>query len=301
MSMKKRCRPLLKRNEAGFTLIELVVAIGISSLLCIITLAIFNDVQTNSSQQVEFNLLQQNQRGVLAIMERELRLIGMDRNPDPVNELETFRVTDARWYRITAPGTASVPDNAAPFGSPALQFTVDLDGDLTVDANETITYLLYDRDGDGDPNVFDLARSETNAGPGQVSGRQVLVEGVQALEFAFAFDADDNNQIDRAVVVAGEPPAIVWAMDSNNDGLLDSDLLGAGLNTYSYENGSAFPATVRPQDIRAVRVWILGRSLRPERSYVDRHQYSVGSRVLGPFNDNFRRWLISEIIHCRNL
>ena len=301
MHINKDHRPLAKLNRAGFTLIELVVAIGISSIFCAISLAVFSDVQTSSSQQVEFNMLQQNQRGVLAIMERELRMIGMDRNPDPVNDLETFRVMDVRWYGITAPGTTSVPDNTAPFGSPALQFTADLDNDLTVDADETITYLLYDRDGDGDPNVFDLARSQTNAGTGQVAGRQILVEGVQALEFAFAFDADDDNQVDRAVVVAGQPPAIVWAMDSNNDGLLDSDLLGAGLNTYNYENGGAFPATVRPQDIRAVRVWILGRSLRPDRNYLDEHQYSVGSRVLGPFNDNFRRWLISEIIHCRNL
>ncbi len=299
MHINKYYRPLVKLNRAGFTLIELVVAIGISSVFCAISLAVFSDVQTNSSQQVEFNMLQQNQRGVLAIMERELRIIGMDRNPDPVNELESFRVMDVRSYGITAPGTTSVPDNT---GSPALQFTADLNGDLTVDADETITYLLYDREGDGDPNVFDLARSQTNAGVGQVNGRQILVEGVQALDFAYAFDADDDNQIDRAVVVAGEPPAIVWAIDSNNDGLLDSDLLGAGLNTYNYENGGAFPATVRPQDIRAVRVWILGRSLRPDSKYVDRHEYSVGRGMpMGPFNDHFRRWLISEIIHCRNL
>jgi len=291
MKIKRKDMSLREAHPAGFTMIELIIAIFVASVLFVMLLRVHDNIQNSSSQQIEFNMLQQNQRGVLAIMERELRMIGMDRNRSNV-----FGVTDLRRYDVTAPGTAAVPDNT---GSPVLQFTIDMDDDMTVDANETITYLLYDRNGDG--TVFDLARSETNAGANQVAGRQLLAEGVEALEFAFAFDADGNDEIDRAVLAAGEPPSIVWAIDSNNDGLLDADLLGTPLNTYAYADGRPFPATARPQDVRAVQVWILGRALRTDRKYVDQHQYSVGSRVLVPFNDHTRRWLLSEIIHCRNL
>lgn len=269
-------------KPAGFTLIELLVAIAVSGVVLSSMGVLYIHTQESSAQQVELSRIQQNLRGVLAIMEREFRMIGQD-----YTQSASFGVTDVRRFSITPPGTdANVDAN----GSPVLRMTLDLDNDGQLDAGETITYLLYDRDGDG--VLFDLARATSatpNPGVGVVSDqrRQLLADGIEALEFAYAFDNDGDGQIDRTA-----PPGndIIWAVDGNNDGQLNSDLLGAPLGY-----------TVPPPNIRAVQVWVLARTMRPIRKYSNPKQYSVGTQVIGPMNDPFRRWMLTEILHCRNM
>jgi prepilin-type N-terminal cleavage/methylation domain-containing protein len=268
-----------KRAQFGFTLIEVMVALGIFSVLLIVILKVETQINNHSIQQVELATLQQNLRGSLALMERDLRMIGMD-----WTHSGNFGVTDVRSYAITDPSIDASPDNSA-IGSPILRISLDLDDDGELDGNETITYLLYDRNADGQP-PFELARSTTNPGANTVSNRELLAEGIERLFFAYAFDRDQNGSIDRT-----PPPNnnILWAIDTNNDGLLDADLLNVALGY-----------TVPPMDIRAVQVWILGVTQHGTPDYVNRHQYSVGNQVVGPPNDRFRRWMVTEILHCRN-
>jgi hypothetical protein len=237
-------------------------------------------MNNHSIQQIEMATLQQNVRGSLALIEREIRMIGMD-----WMQSSSFGVTDVRSFAITDPSIDASPDNSAN-GSPILRMSLDLNDNGLLDADETITYLLYDRNSDGRP-PFELARSTVNTSVNTVSNRELLAEGVERLFFAYAFDRDQNGSIDRT-----PPPdnAIIWAIDTNNDGLLDSDLLNAPLGY-----------TVQPRDIRAVQVWILGVTKQGTTDYVNRHQYSVGNQVVGPHNDHFHRWMVTEILHCRNL
>ena len=279
------------RNQLGFTLVELLITMAISAIVLTGIYTVLEDLRKSSIQQVELSTLQQNQRGALAIMERELRLIGMDMQQS--NQFNPqFHVTDVRKFQITAPDTDANLD-VTPTGSPILRMSLDLNDNQTLDGNETITYSLYDRDGDGQA-PYELSRSTDNtAGPDVISGpeRELVAEGIDAIGFAYAFDADDDGEIDRKVLVPGEPPAIIWAVDTDNDGRLDSDL-----------GNNLLPAPVRPEAIRAVQFWILGRVQRPDPSYVDKKSYSVGAGLpKGPYNDHFRRWLLSEIVHCRNL
>jgi hypothetical protein len=275
--------PNIFRNQCGFTILELFIGIVISAITITAGLKIFDHMQNSSVQQVEISMLQQNQRGVLTILERELRMIGMD-----MNQSKIFGITDVRKFTITNPGVDAMPSAA---GSPILRMTMDLNNDKIINAGETITYALYDRDGDGQP-PFELARSTADSGPDLINGRQLLAEGIEAIGFAYAFDADGDGIIDRQVLVPGDPPSIIWAVDSNNDGLLDADLAGGAL-----PGGGTVPTSA----IRAVQFWILGSSQRPDSSYVNTNQYSVGDLPFGPRNDHFRRWLLSEIVHCRNL
>jgi prepilin-type N-terminal cleavage/methylation domain-containing protein len=268
------------RAQSGFTLIEVVVALGISSLLLLVFLKVQTQMNNHSIQQVEIATMQQNLRGSLSLMEREIRMIGMD-----LMRSANFGVTDVRSFAVTEPSVDASPDNSAD-GSPILRMSLDLDDDGQLDGNETITYLLYDRNGDGRP-PFELARSTTNPGADTVSGRELLAEGIERLAFAYAFDRDQDGSMDRTA-----PPGnnIIWAIDSDNDGELDADLLNVPLGY-----------TVRPADIRAVQVWILGVTKHGTSDYVNRHQYSVGNQVIGPLNDHFHRWMVREILHCRNL
>jgi prepilin-type N-terminal cleavage/methylation domain-containing protein len=271
------------RNQWGFTLIELMIGIVVSAITITAGLKIYDHMQNSSVQQVEISMLQQNQRGVLTILERELRLIGMD-----MKQSKKFGITDVRKFTITSPGVNATPSAA---GSPILQMTMDLNNDKIINAGETVTYALYDQDNDGQP-PFALARSTAYSIPNLINGRQLLAEGIQAIGFAYAFDADGDGIIDRKVVVPGDPPSIIWAVDSNNDGLLDADLAGGAL-----PGG----VTVPTKAIRAVQFWILGMAQRPDSSYTDTNTYSVGGQPPIIPNDQFRRWLLTEIVHCRNL
>ena len=270
-------------NQLGFTLIELFIGIVISVIAITAGLKIFDHMQNSSVQQVEISMLQQNQRGVLTILERELRLIGMD-----MNQSNIFGITDVRKFTITNPGVDATPSAA---GSPILRMTMDLNDDKSIGPGEIITYALYDRDNDGQP-PFELARSTATPVTDEINGRQLLAEGIQAIGFAYAFDADGDGIIDRQVVVPGDPPSIIWAVDSNNDGLLDADLSGAAL-----PGGGTVPTSA----IRAVQFWILGMAQRQDSSYTNTNVYSVGDQPPFVPNDQFRRWLLTEIVHCRNL
>jgi len=268
-----------KQHPSGFTLVELLVAMANTGIVLTAFYAVFDNLQSSSLQQVEIANMQQNQRGALAIMEREFRMIAADRGLTG-----QFRVTDIRRYNITQPGTTATPDNSAA-GSPILRFTVDLDNDGLLGANETVTYLLYDRDGDP-ANGFDLARSVFNAGNGLVRQRDLLAESIDAIEFAYAFDQDLDGRIDRT----GANDDIIWAVDTDNDGLLDADTANAALGF-----------TVQPNMIRSVRVWILGRAQRGDDAFDNDETYTLANRILPQYNDNMRRWLINQIINIRNL
>ena len=276
-------RPLYKMKSGplsgsiGFTLVELMIAMVISAIVISSATWIYIHIQTSSAQQVEISTIQQNLRGVLAIMESELRMAGEDRTLS-----FSFGVTDVRHFSITEPGTDAIPD-ASGSGSPILRMTLDIDDDGILDANETVTYSLYDKDGDGD--LLDLARSTTFPGVDVISGRQLLAEGIEAIGFAYAFDNDDDGEIDRT----GAGNDIIWAVDSDNDGSLDADLLLVNLGYI-----------VPPANIRAIQIWILARANRPDPKYENTHQYSVGTLNITP-NDSYRRWLLTEVIHCRNL
>jgi prepilin-type N-terminal cleavage/methylation domain-containing protein len=276
---------ILKETK-GFTLVELLVGIVISAIVITATMKIYTHMQNSNLQQVEISLLQQNQRGALAIMERELRLIGMDRD-----RKKGFDVKDVRRFSITEPGTDAIPDASAT-GSPILRVAMDLNDNGTIDVGETITYALYDRNNDKHA-PWELCRSTTLVNKNAISGRQMLAEGIEAIGFAYAFDWDNgtpDGKIDRVVVNPGDPPSIIWAIDSNNDGVLDAD---PGGNPLGY--------TVPPANIRAVQLWILGSAQRPDPTYLNSNLYSVCNNPPFTPNDHFHRWLLTEIIHCRNM
>jgi hypothetical protein len=259
--------------------VELLITMAVSSVVLTIVTGFYALTLKHSTQQIATGKLQQNQRGALAIMERDLRLAGKDKDLS-----NNFLVTDVRRYSIEGPATPAVPDVD---GSPVLRMRVDLNDDGDLDANETITYSLYDRNGDGQP-PWELSRSTTMPGDNKITNPQLLAEGVEAsgLAFAYAFDADGDGKIDRYDAGTGE---IIWAVDSNNDGELDTDLNGADIGQVS------------PAKIKAVRFWLLGRSQRVHSKYSDNRQYTVGGQKVGPFKDPYERWLLSEIIYCRNL
>lgn len=280
-------KPILPSEPAGFTLIEVLIALAVSAIVVSAMLLSYQHMQDSSSDQVQMSTVQENLRGVFGIMERDLRMAGLNDNQSP-----SFGVTDVQCFEVKADPSSAIPAACADgvlAHSPILRMTMDLNNNDTVDAGETISYFLYDKDGDG---VYDLARSTTDPGAGQLpalSNLQLMADNIDAIGFAYAFDNNGDDAIDRD---AGGN--IIWGVDTTNDGNLDKQLNADGSTT-------ALGYTVPPAEIEAVQVWVLARASRTSRGYVNTHTYQVGDRTIGPMNDGYKRWLLTEVLDCRNL
>lgn len=55
-----------------------------------------------------------------------------------------------------------------------------------------------------------------------------------------------------------------------------------------------------PHAVRGIRVSLLVRDLRPDRDYRDLATYRLGNRIYGPYNDAFRRIVVSEMVEVKN-
>ena len=110
--------------------------------------------------------------------------------------------------------------------------------------------------------------------PSGVIADQEIVSGVEDLQIQLGLDmdpdGDNSGSIDRYVDI--------------NDPLVDPS--DAGFN----------PDAV----VLAVRIWIRVRAERPENGFTDTTNYVYADQDVGPFNDNFRRVVVSKTIYLRN-
>lgn len=138
-------------SQKGFTLVDLLIALAISSLLLVAIYNIFISQQKIYGVREQIAEMQQNARAAIDLLDRELRMAGYD-------------PTGAAGAGILV-ATATT-----------IQFTMDLNGDGdSTDPGENVTYSLVDFDGDGDQ---DLVR---NTG----SGNQLVAENIQSLNFLY--------------------------------------------------------------------------------------------------------------------
>lgn len=173
-SMKYTNQYKCNRGESGFTLIELMIALFISTFIMVSVVLIYTTQTRNYSNHDDIAAIQQNLRGALLLLPLEIRLAGCD--PTESNSARILEATSTR-FRFTRDIS----------GGPA--GPNDADGDVG-GTNEDIAYgygVDIDTDGDGivdndDTNwsgVAALGRG-TNGG-----GMQPLAENIEAIEFNF--------------------------------------------------------------------------------------------------------------------
>jgi len=252
------------RLNKGFSLIEVMVALAVTSILMAGIYTTYTIQQRSYKTQTMIVSVQQNLRGSLIVMEDEIRMAGYDKS---IPNTGLFGITD-----VTIDGN----------GNGTITFTGDFGNGTNadngiLDGNETFQYTIADLPIGNPDGIFDLAR---NAG----GGRQLLAEGIQAMGFAFAYDNDADGQLDTA---GGN---VLWGIDSSGDNVLETNVTGGGL-----------PTLVNMNRIRAVRIWLLARTRGIVRGYRDTNTYTVGNQTLGPFNDNYQRILLTSTIKCRNM
>lgn len=139
-----------RRSEQGFSLIEMLVAMAIGSIVMAAIVNMFVNQRKAYAIREQVTEMQENARSGIDFLVRELTMAGYD-----------------------PAGTAGAGIVVASANS--VQFSMDISKNGVIEADEDVTFSLYDDGGDGD---LDLGR--TSAGV-----TQLIAENIQNLTFSY--------------------------------------------------------------------------------------------------------------------
>ncbi len=282
------------KGRQGFTLIELLIAMAVAMAVLLTALTVCTVQQRQYRYQQSMQTARQHLRGGLAVMEQEIRMVGYD--PEDSRQ---FGIVDVRRYDITKYRQLNID------GQPVLFYTYDVDEDGSLDDRnngrnrEHPNFRISDVHGDGH-----ICLTWDNG-----SGRKPLAENILAMGVAYAVDVDHDGRLDSRA--GGSNP--IWAVDSDNDNLLDSDIdtNGDGRidetddanddDRIDWADGGKLDPPIALKHIRAVRIWLLAETLRPLHQHTAVDDLVVGDRIVPAAKDGYRRMVMQTSVICRNL
>jgi type IV pilus assembly protein PilW len=309
---------ILTNNKKGFTLIELMVAIAIGSIIMAAIYSVFISQQRTQINEQMTVAMQQTLRAAVYLIQRDIRMAGYDptliwgidgvdndgdAEVDEADEQQNDREFDGIDNDGDGDTDAADVDGESlgiiSAGPHDIQLIMDVNGDRVYQASEIVSYRFakkYDADADG---LADLG--EGGAAPlGRALGAgspQALAEDIQAFAFAYAYDYDAGAAVGSLNRELDTSPGnnIIWAYDSdgdqlldrildtNDDGVIDENDTPGGLDLIS----TGWETTYVPINrIRAIRLWLLARSRNPVRGYTDTATYVVGDKHIDARDSN---------------
>jgi len=315
--------------QRGMTLLELMVALAIGAFLMIGAITVFMQSRATFRTTESLSRLQENGRFALDALEPDIRMarfLGLTARPSKIDNRAS--PTDPNGIGNDTCGvnwlidlTRAVAATNNSYGFGCLGFApVETNADTLVvrrAAEDVVApaalvngrmYLQTARFQDGRifndavvPAGFAAATSETHAlvvngyyvsrnsslgaavpslrmktlvGTGAIQDQEVL-PGVEDMQIQFGVDTDVVGAVNRGSIDRYVNP---------NDPILDP------LNA----------AFLPDAQILAVRIWLRIRAERTERDVTDTATYVYADRNVGPFNDGFRRTVVSKTIYLRN-
>lgn len=299
--MFKRTDIETTRYQDGFTLVELLIGIAISSVVLAATYTVFNAQQKAYSTQTDVVDIQQSLRAGMYYLEREIRLAAYD--PESLFPVAGIVQAGPGIFRFTMDIYDGVDDD----GDGILYYDPDEvgfnDGFISSPGEEIIYALADDADEDGFP---DTLTGGATPEPNVLERRDLfgtgvadtIVENVEAIAFAYAYDDDNDGFLDQ------NGGNTIWAIDTDNDQWLDTILdtdFDGDIDAADTAGGDPLsPSFIHVDSIRMIQVWMLVRSPEPNNAYVTQESYVIGDKRL-TVNDNFLRRMMSASIVCRNM
>ena len=274
----------------GYSLVELLVAMAITLVVMAGVYKVYVTQQDSYLLQEQVAEMQQNARTAKYVLVKDIRMVGYN----PKRKLNVGNFVTSFVPRLPGDGLDDADPDRTSTGFSSIAFTLDDNGDGVLDANfdEQIAFRVAGES----LQRFDV---DNNAW-------LTVVENIEALGFAYAFDADGDGNIDTH---PDHPEYIIWAVDSDGGGTLDKNLdtNDDGLiDAADSKDGVALPVEVAPtgevalDKIRAVRIWILAKTANEERGHSDTSTYVLANQRV-PANDGNRRYLVTTTVKCRNM
>jgi prepilin-type N-terminal cleavage/methylation domain-containing protein len=328
-----------KKSQKGFTLVELLLAMAISLVVMSAIFKTFKSQQDTYMIQEQVSVMQQNLRGAMYILTRDLKLAGyytnFDRNTRTLNwddrgGTEAIRPLIYAGDNVSATGikpdtdTITIvksgnenrrlkPGESATRGAPGtatiyLSDWVD-DGGVPRDAR--------DLDGDGNKDLNDdtkrfglLVQSDLRAAdffeiPEGSVGLDIVPPGGLVHSYT---TGDLICRVDVILYKVDDQnpagPNLVRANLGDSSGAIT---IAENIDNLQFRyqlNGGAWtddPAGNEAR-IRAVRVFMLARSAHGHRGYSDTHSYDLANYPgPNPPNDPHRRKLLCSTVKTRNI
>jgi type IV pilus assembly protein PilW len=324
--MKKNMR----RTDKGFTLIELMIAMAITLVVMGAIFMTFKSQQDSYVVQDQVTRMQQNLRGAMYVMTRDIQMAGYYTNFDKTSCLTDwdndgnidsgFRpLIYARDNVNDSGGGDNIKDNTDIIvivkASQDFNRTL-LAGEGTITAG-TIT-LLGNRDLDGDAsndpdldtnNKYgllvkkDLSKAdffEVNNASGTITPPDGLSENYGEGDLIFRADV--------IIYRVDDDPAHPSLHRTNLSSSSGSTTVAEDIDSlqvrYRLSGSSSFvPAsdtTFNPANVRAVEVSLLARTGRTIRGYTGPSTYSIGGDSVTA-GDGYRRKVLTTVIETRNI
>jgi prepilin-type N-terminal cleavage/methylation domain-containing protein len=170
----KNCKAIIFRvssinNPRGFTLVEMVMALAISSIVLAAVYSVFNIANKNFTTQNAAANVQQNLRTAIGLMARDIRLAGLD-------------PTDSDNF-----GIAFASQTTIRFTMDSIDSSIDDFNGIVDEANfEDIIYDFQKSQGQVVQTLYEGKPSENTA---------ILIRNIEDLKFGY-YDTENTNLID---------------------------------------------------------------------------------------------------------
>ena len=325
-------------KQYGMTLIELMVALAIGAFLMIGAITVFMQSRTTFRVTESIARMQENARFALDVLEPDIRMAqywGLNTTTTYVEGRASTGVA-----HVLGPATCGnnwTIDLDEAIGGSNNSYGFGCAGMAPVETNADTLIVRHTNE---DPDVLPLTGANTmRIQSRRAPGLSVVFRGT-AIPGGFNFTATNSQTFrlrtngyyvsrTSALSFGGAlvPSLRVWTL--LDSGALQNQEVIAGVEDLQVELGidTDPPANTSerysidrwvnvddplvdttnpgfdinlPTVVLGVRVWVRVRAERPENGYVDTNNYVYADQNVGPFNDNFRRMVVSKTIYLRN-
>ncbi|BCS99258.1 hypothetical protein DSLASN_48900 [Desulfoluna limicola] len=272
-----------KTGESGFTILEILVALLLSSVLLFFIYEIFssqNRLQIDENQRMT---LQQDGRAALNLMANGMRLAGY-----------SPRGTTAE--AALNGNSASAGITVAAFNG--ITYTCDLNENGQIDTGETISFQL---------NATDPTILERSVG----GASQPLLTNVVAFSILYAWDVEGKGASSGYGDLEPTGAATNWGVDSDGDGALDLCYQADATGALILAAPIALNPTVPLNQVRGARIWLLLESDRKKQVDVSSNtafsvplagaNSSAGALDTGTLDSDRSHRLFTTTVKLRNM
>jgi type IV pilus assembly protein PilW len=176
-------------HKKGMTLIELLIALVISAIVLAGVYRIFISQSKAYSVQDQVVEVQQSVRGAMEVLSRDVRMAGFD--DDNLNS----KYTDGTYIRVLHPIATPLSDHSITVTYEYFDRTLGVPDGYQL---HTVAYAV-----DGSSNLVRTRTITRHNKTLQNDPAEILLPNMNALDFTYGVDDNDDDVVDRWVLAAG--------------------------------------------------------------------------------------------------